>query len=158
MPIVRRYPLLTFFALAYALSWTYWIPLALSGARVAPGSSVTHFPGLLGPAISAFIVTAVIDGRSGVVALSRRLILIPTPAWRFIAYSLSPLVFLALAVVLGAISHATLPNTTDFTIYSAYQRSDCRLSRCWFSCSTASAKRSAGAASRSIGCSVASEV
>jgi hypothetical protein len=57
MTFVRRHPLLGFFVLAYSLSWAYWIPLALAGVRIAPGSHTTHFPGLLGPGLSAFIIT-----------------------------------------------------------------------------------------------------
>lgn len=45
MTIVRRHPLVSFFVLAYGLSWAYWIPLAMAGVRTAPGSSTTHEPG-----------------------------------------------------------------------------------------------------------------
>ena len=37
MTFVRRNPLVSFFVLAYGLSWAYWIPLALAGVRTAPG-------------------------------------------------------------------------------------------------------------------------
>ena len=72
MPFVRRHPLVAFFGIAYGLSWAYWVPLALSGTTVFPGSTPTHFPGLLGPAIAAFIVTALTEGRSGVITLCHR--------------------------------------------------------------------------------------
>ena len=42
MTFVRRHPLVSFFVLAYGLSWAYWIPLALAGVRTAPGSSTTR--------------------------------------------------------------------------------------------------------------------
>jgi len=67
MTFVRRNPVLSFFVLAYGLSWAYWIPLALAGVRTAPGSAATHIPGLLGPALAAFFITAVTEGRAGVV-------------------------------------------------------------------------------------------
>ena len=79
MARVRKHPLLSFFALTYALSWAYWIPLALTGVRAAPGSSMTHFPGLLGPALSAFIVTGLTQGRAGVVALAGRIVFVWRP-------------------------------------------------------------------------------
>jgi hypothetical protein len=41
MSFVRRNPLLSFFVLAYGLSWSYWIPLALAGVPIAPGSNTT---------------------------------------------------------------------------------------------------------------------
>lgn len=56
---IRRRPLSAFFGPAYAISWSWWIPLALNGAVVRQGSaSPTQFPGLLGPALAAIIVTA----------------------------------------------------------------------------------------------------
>ena len=48
MSILRRHPLVSFFVLAYGLSWAHWIPLALAGVHTAQGSSTTHEPGLLG--------------------------------------------------------------------------------------------------------------
>jgi len=86
----RRYPLVSFFVLAYGPSWAYWIPLALSGVRTAPGSSTTHEPGLLGPALAAFIITGLTEGRSGVTAFAKRLVLISQPTSRFLIDSLSP--------------------------------------------------------------------
>lgn len=118
MTFVRRYPLVSFFVLAYGFSWAYWIPLALAGVRTAPGSSSTHEPGLLGPALAAFIVTGLTKGRAGVVALAKRLVLISRPTSRFLIYSLSPLMFLALALVAALVMHAPLPLVSEFAIYS----------------------------------------
>ena len=118
MTFVRRNPLVSFFVLAYGLSWAYWIPLALAGVRTAPGSITTHEPGLLGPALAAFIVTGFTQGRAGVVALAGRLLFISRPTWRFVAYSLSPLAFLGLAIAVGAVTHAPLPPWSDFAVYS----------------------------------------
>ncbi len=42
--------LVMFFALAYALSWAWWLPIAVSGGSVRRGDAwPTHLPGLLGP-------------------------------------------------------------------------------------------------------------
>lgn len=113
----RRHPLLTYTALAYALSWAYWIPLAIRGARIVPGGSVTHFPGLLGPALAAYVTTGLIGGVEGVRQLTRRLILIQRPAARFWLYSLSPIGFLGMAVLLAA-AQGLLPAAADFGLYS----------------------------------------
>lgn len=113
----RRHPLATYIALAYAISWAYWIPLALRGAVVAPGGAVTHFPGLLGPALAAYVTTGLIEGWSGIARLTRRLFLISRPQSRFWFYSLSPLAFLGLALVLAA-WRRTLPEPVDFALYS----------------------------------------
>jgi membrane protease YdiL (CAAX protease family) len=118
MTFVRRHPVVSFFGLAYGLSWAYWIPLALSGVRTAPGSSTTHEPGLLGPALAAFIITGLNEGRSGVTSLAKRLVLVSRPTSRFLIYSLSPLMFLGLAIVVGHLMRAPLPPSSEFTIYS----------------------------------------
>lgn len=113
----RRHPILVYVALTYAISWAYWIPLALSGAVVTPGGSVSHFPGLLGPAIAAFLTTALLSGGSGLRALARRLWLVSRPAGRFWAYALSPVAFIALALVTaGALGR--LPRWSDFGLFS----------------------------------------
>ena len=58
--------LVAFVVLAYALSWAWWVPMALTGTVVEPGQGwPTHLPGLLGPAIAAVIVTAVTDRGPG---------------------------------------------------------------------------------------------
>jgi len=118
MTFIRRHPLVSFFVLAYGFSWAYWIPLALAGVRTAPGSSTTHEPGLLGPALAALIITGVTEGRAGVVAFAKRLVLVSRPTSRFLIYSLSPLIFLGLALVVALVMQAPLPPWSDFAIYS----------------------------------------
>lgn len=116
--LVKRYPLASFVVLTYVLSWAYWIPLAVRGARVSPGGSVTHFPGLLGPAIAAFVITALSEGPAGVSRLLRRTVLVSKPLLRFLAYSLSPLGFLAVAIIAARIASRPLPAVSDFGLYS----------------------------------------
>jgi membrane protease YdiL (CAAX protease family) len=115
---VRRHPIASFVVLAYALSWADWIPLALRGTRVVPGGSVTHFPGLLGPAIAAFVIVAIGDGSAGVARLLRRMVRVSKPSRAFLLYSLSPLAFLALALVAARIAHRPMPPIRDFGLYS----------------------------------------
>ena len=110
--------MVAFFTLTYCLTWAYWIPLAMAGIRVAPGSNATHFPGLLGPALAALIVTALTRGEAGVVALARRLVEISRPTWKFAAYSLSPVMFLLLALASAHVSGTALPRWSDFAVYS----------------------------------------
>jgi membrane protease YdiL (CAAX protease family) len=118
MTFVGRHPVVSFFVLAYGLSWAYWVPLALAGVRTAPGSTSTHEPGLLGPALAAFIMTGLMQGAAGVVALAKRLVLVSRPTSRFFFYSLSPLIFLGLAIVVAIVMHEPLPPLSDFAIYS----------------------------------------
>jgi CAAX protease family protein len=118
MSFVRKHPVVTFFVLAYGLSWAYWIPLAIAGVRVAPGSRSTHFPGLLGPAFAAFIVTGLTDGKRGIVALARRLVLVSRPMSRFWFYALSPLLLLLVALLAAIAAQMALPPLADFALYS----------------------------------------
>jgi membrane protease YdiL (CAAX protease family) len=67
---IRAHPLAVYFGLAIALSWAYWLPDAFTGGNWS------HFPGLLGPAIAAVVVSACC-GRDSRRELSRR-----TTRWR----------------------------------------------------------------------------
>lgn len=61
--------------LTYALSWSWWVPLAISGTTVEQGQGwPTHLIGLTGPAVAAVVVTAVTDGGRGVRALWSRIV------------------------------------------------------------------------------------
>lgn len=66
---------MAYILLAVGLSWAWWVPMAVTGIHVSPGRGwPTHLPGLLGPAIAAFVVTAVWDGRPGVRDLVTRVL------------------------------------------------------------------------------------
>ncbi|MDP9234953.1 MAG: hypothetical protein M3P01_10455, partial [Actinomycetota bacterium] len=65
---VRRHPTEAFFCLAFSFSWGYWIPVALTGGRLS------HFPGLLGPMLAAFVVTTLTKGGAGMKELWARMI------------------------------------------------------------------------------------
>ena len=64
--VVKQYPLIMFFVLAYALTWPL-IPLV----SVSP---LWGFPALFGPALAAIIVAAVADGKPGLRDLLGRLV------------------------------------------------------------------------------------
>jgi len=80
---LKNRPLASFFALAYAISWGFWIPLVSYYLRVRP----TRIPlsllavgaiGAYGPTFSALILTWIESGAHGVRALLSRLL-----DWRF---------------------------------------------------------------------------
>jgi membrane protease YdiL (CAAX protease family) len=67
--------IVAYVVLAYALSWAWWIPLAISGATIGAGQGwPTHLVGLGGPALAALIVTGVGDGRRGLRELGSRIV------------------------------------------------------------------------------------
>lgn len=115
---VKRHPLGSFVVLAYALSWLDWIWLLVRHARIEPGGSVTHLPGLLGPAVAAFIVTAIAEGYAGRARLVQRMVSVPRPRGRFVLYALSPLGFLVLALAISVIAGQPLPAMCDYALYS----------------------------------------
>lgn len=71
--VIRRYPLPSFFLLAYLISWSVMVPLALQDIGVLrlnlPKS--IHYLSAFGPMLSALIVTAVVHGLDGVRAFLR---------------------------------------------------------------------------------------
>ena len=71
---MRRHPLLTFFGLAYLLSWLAWTPLAAAGLgwTAVRFSPYLHLLGGLGPSIAAIVVTGALDGQAGLSRLRDR--------------------------------------------------------------------------------------
>jgi len=75
--LLARHPLVSFFVMAYALSWLVWTPWVLGedGAGLLPINISGATSGLLnaaaifaGPTLSAFIMTATTEGRAGCAA------------------------------------------------------------------------------------------
>src|SRR5512144_917028 len=71
--VVRRHRFASYLAVAATISWSYWAAMALDGQIVRPGGTTSHFPGLFGPMIAAFVIAIVADGRAGVRGLVGRM-------------------------------------------------------------------------------------
>lgn len=104
---VRRHPLGAFYPLAFALSWGYWVPDALAGGHRS------HFPGLLGAAIAATIITGLTRGRAGLRQLRSRLLRWRVPARWYLAAAAPLLVAVAAAAILE-LAGAGLPGWAAF--------------------------------------------
>jgi len=63
---MRRHPLICFFLLAFALSWAYWL---LIWAPLHLPHFLFPVVAYIGPTVSAFLMTAIISGRPGVLLL-----------------------------------------------------------------------------------------
>ena len=109
--LLARHPLVSFFVMAYALTWLAWSPWYLSedGIGLLPydGESISDYVNtialIVGPTLSAFIMTGVTGGREGVRRLLRRIVL-----WRvglrwylFVLLGI-PTIMLVSAVILPA--------------------------------------------------------
>jgi uncharacterized protein len=110
--------LVVFFALAYALSWSWAIPLAAAREIVRRGVGwPTHYPLLLGPAIAAVVVTAWTMGRPGVRELLARIVRWRVPLRWWLA-AVSPSMFLGLALIVMVAAGKALPSVADFGQFS----------------------------------------
>jgi len=112
--LLTRHPLVSFFAMAYALTWLAWSPWYLSKAGVGllpyDGDSISDYLNTvalaLGPTLSAFIMTGVTGGRDGVRRLLRRIVL-----WRvglgwylFVLVGIPAILVLSTIVLPGALA------------------------------------------------------
>lgn len=96
--LVRAHPLPVFFALAYLMSWTYWLVVL----GVMGRDTLAWFvPGAFGPPLAALLVTGLVDGRDGTRSFLRRWVL-----WRVgVRWYVLALVGLpALGLVVGLLS------------------------------------------------------
>jgi membrane protease YdiL (CAAX protease family) len=71
--IMRQHPLLCYFLLAFGLSWAY--ELLVFGVLHAPFSMLWALLFTFGPTLAAFLMTAVTQGRAGILQLLRRCVL-----------------------------------------------------------------------------------
>ena len=76
--LLKAYPLASFFALAYAVTWLLWAPMVIAG--VPAFSETRHIPSIYAlPAVAvgvtgtAFFMTAITQGRAGVRRMLKRL-------------------------------------------------------------------------------------
>jgi hypothetical protein len=154
--LIRRYPLIAYFVIAYAGTWLVWALFVLSrdGSGLLPFQSPSSFMVLIGigtfsgPAASAFVVTAVVEGAAGVVRLLRRIV-----QWRtglgwylFVFFGLPAIETLGTIAIPGVLASATsidwLPELTSAAVFFIYPA-------CW---RDRWAKRSAGGDLRSLVC------
>jgi membrane protease YdiL (CAAX protease family) len=67
--LLRRHPLVTFFALVYALTWVVWIPRAVGDVPFLVGRAWTW-----APAVATIVAAAIVGGRGALRDLGSRLV------------------------------------------------------------------------------------
>ncbi len=105
---LRRHPLVSFFVLAYGVTWLLWSPIVFFKLPVF--NPATHAPSLyvlpgiaIGVTGSAFLITAVTQGRAGVRRLLQRLVWWRVGLqWYAVAVLLIPLTEILVAVAIGS--------------------------------------------------------
>ncbi|MFN8486236.1 MAG: type II CAAX endopeptidase family protein [Caldilineaceae bacterium] len=108
--LLRQYPLLSYFCLAYAISWLLWLPLvAATEDWIGPVSRYWHLVGSLGPALAAFIFAGMLEGKASVQQLVAGI-----TKWRvsrlwWAVAALGPVALLVIAVLMARLTGASWP-------------------------------------------------
>ena len=109
--VCARCPLLSYFLLAYAVSWAFFVPFVYLWRVVLDGHFewwlVVFLPGAYGPTIAAVVLAGVIDGKQGVKRLLAKLLI-----WRvgwvwYLFAGFLPIALLGLAVFLSSLGGTT---------------------------------------------------
>jgi len=103
---------LVFVLIAYALAWSWWIPIALRHQVVVIGGWPTHLPGLLAPAVAAVVVTALWSRRRGLRDLAGRVLRWRIGWWWLVA--LSPVAVLAVTVAIRSLVDGGPADIADY--------------------------------------------
>src|SRR6266478_4597921 len=117
MQLLRRHPLISFFVLAYAISWTYVLVFLV--VWPLPDTMVTDTPELLGPVVAGFVMTAVVSGKAGVRHLLRRFVLwrVGTVWYLLALLGIPALYFASIVLVPGAIASFKAPALSMAVLY-----------------------------------------
>ena len=103
--LIRRHPLITFFVLAYALSWWPWVLYALD---LSPQPIVGF-----GPFLAAIVVLLITRGKTGIVGLLRRMVRWRVaPVWYAVALLLPVAIELS-AMVINVLLGAQAPSAAE---------------------------------------------
>ncbi len=108
---VAQHPLAAYLVVAFGFSWLIEVPVALAAQGiVAPLPqlvvAVAIVAATFGPAVSAFTVTALVEGKTGVIALLRRFVQwrVGVPWYLFVLLGIPIIVLLGAVLVPGAMS------------------------------------------------------
>src|SRR5829696_5339143 len=112
--LLIRHPLVSFFTLAYALTWLAWSPWYLSedGVGLLPydAEGISNYLNtvalIVGPTLSAFIMTGATEGREGVRGLLRRIVLWRVGLWwyLFVLAGIQAIILLSTVFLPGALA------------------------------------------------------
>lgn len=113
---IKRYPVLTYFALTFAISWgAILVMIAINGMPATMAEANAQLPVaivtfLLGPSISGLIMTGLVNGKKGFRELLSRLLKWRVSIWWYaFAIFSGPVVLLAVPLFLSLFSPVFLP-------------------------------------------------
>jgi membrane protease YdiL (CAAX protease family) len=113
--LVKRHPVFSYFALTYAISWTgallVVLPHLIRHEAVPKLAGILMFPVmLLGPSVTAIVLTRLLDGQAGLAELFARMRKPFAPAWCAMLLVPPALVFAVLLCLKRFSSAAYAPN------------------------------------------------
>lgn len=120
---IAKHSVTSCYLLTIAISWGYWFTLIAQGKTVTPGSSVSHLPGLLGPALAAILITAYLEGRVGIRDLFARMVRWRSAWPKGVLLALSPIPLAFLVFWLLHLFGQALPSWHEFNSYPGFPAS-----------------------------------
>ena len=112
---IRKQPVLSYYALAFAISWGAILILVgpggfLQTTSTSPSFALVGFASLLGPSVSGILMTGLLDGRAGLRELRSRLLRWRVGVrWYAVALLTGPLATILTLVALSLTSPAFVP-------------------------------------------------
>ncbi len=118
--LMRRHPLLFYFLLAFGFTWAY--ELTVYRVLLTPSSPwgvLLTLALILGPTLAAFLMTAVTQGRAGILQLLRRYVLwrVGIPWYLLVLLGVPALLLIAILLLPGALSAFRLPALSFWPTY-----------------------------------------
>jgi uncharacterized protein len=109
--VYKRHPYLAFYSLTLAISWSFWIPVAVSHQALIPLWPSTLFLifGAFGPSLAAIVLTAMDGGRNAIRGLFSGLIKWRVDVRWYLVVLLLPAVFCLSAVALHVLLGGAAP-------------------------------------------------
>src|SRR5215469_16408122 len=111
--IMRRHPLVCYFLLAFGFTWAYELTVyrVLLTPGFSLGGALLDLGFTLGPTLAAFLMTAVTQGRTGILQLVRRYVLwrVGLPWYLLVFLGVPALLLIAVLPLPGALSAFHLP-------------------------------------------------
>lgn len=100
--IMKKYPVASFFVLAYTISWVLWIPVVLIIKFVLPAGQdpgwlmIPMLVGTYSPTIAAVMMTRILEGKQGVKKLWAKFLVWRVGfRWYLVAFLIAPIAILA---------------------------------------------------------------